>query len=167
MVNKFRAGKIKREHSIVSSIVPLLERLEQCPDVQAIIPAEIAHNPSPSQPTLTFQRFTDQGLRLLGKGEGAVQEVYVVTANREAVLAFMREAGWLPRERPAKTRTRAVSAETVRLQEDEACAVCGNLMRAGTTVAAQGSGRNQRRMHRWCSRRLDAAPDRPPRGGRR
>lgn len=167
MVNKFRAGKIKREHSIVSSIIPLLERLEQCPEVQAIIPAEIAHNPSPSQPTLTFQRFTDQGLRLLGKGEGAVQEVYVVTADREAVLEFMRAAGWLPREMPAKPRARRGSIETVRLQADEACAVCGNLMRAGTTVAVQGSGRQQRRMHRWCSRRLTAGPDRPPRGGRR
>lgn len=153
LVNKFRAGKIKREHSIVGSIVPLLERLEQCPEVQTIIPAEIAHNPSPSQPTLTFQRFTDQGLRLLGKGEGAVQEVYVVTADREAVLEFMRETGWLPRERKAKARPNVRTVETSRLEADETCAVCGHIMRAGTTVAVLGSGRQQRRLHRWCARK--------------
>jgi len=167
LVNKFRAGKIKREHSIVGSIVPLLERLEQCPEVQAIIPAEIAHNPSPSQPTLTFQRFTDQGLRLLGKGEGAVQEVYVVTADREAVLEFMRKTGWLPRERKAKARPNVGAVETSRLEADETCVVCGHIMRAGTTVAVLGRGREQRRVHRWCARKENVSPSRPSRGSRR
>lgn len=160
LVNKFRSGKIKREHSIVSSIEPLLERLEQCPAVQAIIPAEIAHSPSPAQPTLTFQRCTEQGLRLLGKGGGAVQEVYVVTPDREAVLEWMRQEGWLPQPGPepkaaGKPGTGAGRAGVdIKLEADEVCAACGHIMRAGTVVRAIGQGRRQQRMHRWCARKV-------------
>ncbi len=154
MVLKFRAGKIKREHSIVASIEPLLARLELCPDVRTIIPGEIAHNPAPGQPALSFQRFTEQGLRLLGKGGGAVQEVWVVTPDAEAVLAWLRGEGMVRPEPGPKARTAPPrEGAAVRLLGDEPCAVCGRLMRAGTTAWAVGRGKQRRQMHRWCARK--------------
>lgn len=155
---KFRAGKIKREHSVVPSIEPFLARLEQCPDIQAIIPGEIAHSPSPSQPALSFQRLTEQGLRLLGKGGGAVQEVWVITAEPNAVLAWLREQGVIPSEPAPRAKTGPPrEGAPLRLTADEPCAVCGRPMRAGTSVWAVGAGRQQRRMHRWCARKESGA----------
>jgi len=145
-LKKYRAGKIKREHSVIERVWPVLEQIAECEQVTSIIPGPISQLGTQSF-EITFQRFTDTGLRLLAKNGTAVQEVYIVTPDKQAVLEWLAAEGivdWKP-EREARPRTGRQTApeplKTVTLPSDMPCSICGRVMRAGTRAAVLGRKR--------------------------
>jgi len=153
-VKKYRAGKIKREHSIIEGVWPLLERMAECEQITSIIPGPISPLHSRGL-ELTFQRFTETGLRLLAKNGSAVQEVYAVAPDKEAALRWLAEAGLVdwrpepPREKGKASRPEPI--KTVILPSDMTCEVCGRPMRAGTRAAQMGR-KNYYYVHVRCAR---------------
>ena len=65
-MKKYRAGKIKREHSVIEQLWPVLEQIAECDLVTSIIPGPIRPLNTHGF-EVTFQRFTETGLRLLAK----------------------------------------------------------------------------------------------------
>ncbi|HWI66734.1 MAG TPA: DUF2103 domain-containing protein [Symbiobacteriaceae bacterium] len=142
-MKKYRAGKIKREHSVIERVWPVLERMAECDLISSIIPGPIS--PLNARFEVTFQRFTETGLRLLAKNGSAVQEVYVVTDARDAALAWLAEAGivdWQPEPVRPKPVGRGPQGpeplKTVVLPSDMACEVCGRPMLAGSRAVRLG-----------------------------
>lgn len=156
-MKKYRAGKIKREHSVIERVWPVLERMAECDLIASIIPGPI----SPLNAKgfeVTFQRFTDTGLRLLAKNGSAVQEVYVVADAREQALAWLAEAGivdWQPE--PPKSKTAAGGQKgpeplkTITLPSDMPCEVCGRPMLAGSRAVQMGR-KNYYYVHVRCAK---------------
>jgi hypothetical protein len=158
-VKKYRDGKIKREHSVIERLWPLLERMAECDLVTSIIPGPI----SPLNGKgfeITFQRFTETGLRLLAKNGSAVQEVYVVAPQKETALRWLAGESlvvWEPEPDPT-VKPRAVGAaaapaplKTVVLPSDMACGVCGRLMTAGSRAVRLGR-KNYNYVHVRCAK---------------
>ncbi|MFO7273714.1 MAG: DUF2103 domain-containing protein [Bacillota bacterium] len=144
-MKKYRAGKIKREHSVIDHLWPVLERIAACEHVTSIIPGPI--RPLGSQGfEVTFQRFTETGLRLLAKNGAAVQEVYIVAPDKQAALDWLAAEGiveWKPkREGAASKKDAPEPLSTVTLPADMTCAVCGRPLRAGTRAAVLGRKRH-------------------------
>jgi len=154
-VKKYRAGKIKREHTVIEGVWPLLEQMAECDLITSIIPGPISPLHS-RRVELTFQRFTETGLRLLAKNGDAVQEVYAVAPEKEAALRWLADAGlvdWRP-EPPAKKPGKAESRtplKTVVLPSDMTCEVCGRIMRAGSRAVQMGR-RNYYYVHVRCAK---------------
>lgn len=141
-MNKFRAGKIKQEHQIIPGVRPILEQIEQCTLVQAIFTGKI--NPLNSRPDLTFQYFTDSGLKLLAKNGSAIQEIFVTTADKEAVKGWLEEQGLIEKPEPPPKAVKPGAPgpyKTVTLPYDSPCSQCGNLMKEGSRVVQLGSKR--------------------------
>lgn len=155
-MKKYRDGKIKREHTVIERVWPVLERMAECDLVTSIIPGPI----SPLNAKgfeVTFQRFTETGLRLLAKNGSAVQEVWVVAPDKEAALAWMAKQAivdWQPEPAP-KVKPAAVPGQeppkTVVLPSDMACAVCGRSMLAGSRVVRMGK-KNYTYAHTRCAK---------------
>lgn len=154
-MNKFRQGKIKREHSIIPGLLPLLQRLAVCSEVASITPGEIAPQNSKER-GLSFQYFTDKGLRLIGKNGSAVQEVWVVASAREAVLAWLVQNQLIPSPpaQPAPAQSAAPAADPLQyciLPYAGICDQCGRPIAAGSRVAWSGT-RHIRYQHVRCAR---------------
>lgn len=145
-MNKFRQGKIKREHSIIEGLLPLLERMALCDAIASITPGPIAPQNSKA-PGLTFQYFTDKGLRLLGKSGSAVQEVWVVAPDKEQAFAWLVAEGLveppLAPESPARPKPEPTSSplQYCILPFTTPCAVCGKTMQEGSRVTWEGKWR--------------------------
>lgn len=144
LLKKYRAGKIKREHSVIEQLWPALERIAASDLVTSIIPGPI----SPLNARgfeITFQRFTDTGLRLLAKNGSAIQEVYVVAPEKEATLRWLaaeKIVNWQP---PREARPAAINRsgspeplKTVTLPSDMECEVCKRLILAGSRAVRMG-----------------------------
>ncbi|NLJ24462.1 MAG: hypothetical protein GX354_03415 [Firmicutes bacterium] len=89
MPKKHRRGGVKQQHSIIPGIRKKLQKIATCPHVQAVTPGRISPAVGSEQPVIVFQYFQDTGMKLSGKVPGAVQEIFVVSSNKEAAL------GWL------------------------------------------------------------------------
>lgn len=155
-MKKYRAGKIKREHTVIEGVWEVLEQVAGLERVTSIIPGPISPLNSRGL-SLTFQRFTETGLRLLAKNGAAVQEVWVVAPEKEALLADLQEAGLIEAPQPARPErptapiAGAEPIKTVTLPSEMACAACGRPMAAGTRAARIGV-RNFRYMHTRCAK---------------
>lgn len=154
-MSKFRQGKIKKQHHIVADIMPLLERLSEYAEVQAVLPGEI-HPGSARAAVLRFQYFTETGLKLLARGTSAVQEVFVVSSEPRALQERLEASGLLaaktappaaaaPAPRPTAAPRTVVAVET-------ACAACGRPLRPGARAAVLGTGDQARLLHVHCAR---------------
>jgi hypothetical protein len=75
---KYRINKIKREHSIVDGGLKALDKLVKDEKITSIIPGPIKKSRTFSRMTLFFQYKTKTGDKYLLKGNGAVQEVFVI-----------------------------------------------------------------------------------------
>jgi hypothetical protein len=157
-VKKYRVGKIKREHTVIEKVWPALERMAECDLVDSIIPGPI----SPLNARgfeITFQRFTETGLRLLAKNGSAVQEVYVVTAQKEATAAALAAMGlldWQPEPPPrpkgaSQAGTAPAPKKTVTLPSDMTCQVCAKPMLAGSRAVQLGR-KNYYYVHVRCAK---------------
>lgn len=154
-MKKYRAGKIKREHSIIEKLWPVLEEMAECDLITSIIPGPISPLNAKAF-EVTFQRFTDTGLRLLAKNGSAVQEVYVVTPEKLQALSWLGSRSiveWRPEPPPAdpKPAQAGEALKTVVLASDMACDVCGKPMLAGARVVQIGK-RNFKYAHKRCAK---------------
>jgi len=89
---RHRVKGVKREHSIIAGLLPILERLAQCQSVSAVIPGRISVTRA-GLPTLQLRRGTQTitGFKLTARRATTAQEVFVVTTDSEAVFTFLRE----------------------------------------------------------------------------
>ncbi|KYP80035.1 DUF2103 domain-containing protein [Ferroacidibacillus organovorans] len=93
-----RDGKVKILHTIIGDFGKVLRQIATLDEVESILTGTIA--PSKSyQETLTFQYFTDQGLKLLAKTTTAVQEIFIVTPLPDVLLDELIKMGYIARER--------------------------------------------------------------------
>lgn len=89
MPKKHRRGGVKQQHSIVPGIRKKLQKIASCPHVQAVTPGRISPAVGSEQPVIVFQYFQETGMKLSGKIPGAVQEIFVVSSNKEAALDWL------------------------------------------------------------------------------
>lgn len=140
-MNKYRHGKIKREHTVIEKVWPVLEKIAECEAVTTIIPGPISRLRSRGL-EFTFQRFTETGLRLLAKNGSAVQEVYLVAPQKESVLSWLAAQAiidWKPEPPPKPVlESPGDPRKTVELPSDMTCEACGRLMMAGARVVRLG-----------------------------
>ena len=88
---KLRKNNVKREHSTIKSIVPILEKITSLPSVKGIIPGRIKPiRGSYPEVKLEFKVLTDSGIKCLIKSDRAVQEVFVICNDTEETLKQMR-----------------------------------------------------------------------------
>lgn len=155
-MKKYRAGKIKREHTVIEGVWPILEELAALERVSSVIPGPISRLHSRGL-SLTFQRFTETGLRLLAKNGSAVQEVWVVAPQKEELLADLQAIGLIesaPVTLPAVSSAPMGGGEpikTVTLPSEIPCAACGRPMAAGSRAARIGV-RKYKYMHTRCAK---------------
>jgi hypothetical protein len=157
LLKKYRAGKIKREHSVIEHLWPVLERIAASDLVTSIIPGPISPLKSKGF-EITFQRFTDTGLRLLAKNGSAIQEVYVVAPEKESVLHWLAAEAivdWEPepvKKPPTNSRPSAPEPlKTVVLPSDMACEVCKRPILAGSRAVRMGR-KHYYYVHTRCAR---------------
>ncbi|HUE76105.1 MAG TPA: DUF2103 domain-containing protein [Chloroflexota bacterium] len=90
MVKKLRSRGVKREHSIIQDLAPVLERIAAHPAVKSIIPGRISIAGSTiSAVRLREQTATVTGLKLSARSRRSVQEVFVVTDDPASVREFL------------------------------------------------------------------------------
>ncbi|NLN28311.1 MAG: hypothetical protein GX161_08845 [Firmicutes bacterium] len=90
-MSRYRVNKIKRMHSIVEGLLPVLEEIAAHPDVAQVTPGRIRPKRRGTDYRVTFQYFTDAGFKLMAHTPEAVQEVFVVTPNPQAVHDYLVE----------------------------------------------------------------------------
>lgn len=91
MSGKYRAKKIKQEHTIIDNIYPLLLKLSVLEQVQSIIPGRINHRSgSGIQPYLQLKYHTPTGVKLLAKTSSSLQEIFVVTDSPERISELLK-----------------------------------------------------------------------------
>lgn len=84
--HRHRQNKVKREHTIIEGLLPLLQRAGELDEVTSITPGRISPRARSGATGLFFQYKTDTGLKLIGRSNTAVQEVFVVTDDPERTL---------------------------------------------------------------------------------
>ncbi|HEY3364113.1 MAG TPA: DUF2103 domain-containing protein [Symbiobacteriaceae bacterium] len=139
---KFRVGKIKREHTVIEKLWPYLEQMAAGDCIVSIIPGPISPLNAKAF-EITFQRFTETGLRLLAKNGSAVQEVYVVAPDKAAALQWLADEGlvdWEPPPPPPRPKPAGgpVAVKTVVVPKDTACTTCGRAILAGARAVRLG-----------------------------
>jgi hypothetical protein len=142
---KYRAGKIKKEHSVIERLWPALEAMAACELIVSIIPSVITPLKSHGF-EITFHRFTETGLRLLAKNGSALQEVYVVTEadHQETALLWLSEAGIINWHPPSPPKPKSLAAngeprEKVMVRSTRPCHACGRPILAGSSAIRQGT----------------------------
>lgn len=95
-MSRYRVNKVKRMHSIVEGVLPLLEEIAAHPAVSQVTPGRINQKRRGTDRRLAFQYLTDSGFKLMAHTPQAVQEVFVVTAAPDDVLAYLTERKLLP-----------------------------------------------------------------------
>ena len=95
---RHRDGKLKTMHTIIGDFSRTLKQIATLEEVESILTGTIS--PSKSyQESLTFQYFTDNGLKLLAKTTTAVQEIFIVTQQPDLLLDELHKAGFVEHER--------------------------------------------------------------------
>ncbi|GAB6098702.1 DUF2103 domain-containing protein [Halanaerocella petrolearia] len=90
--NKYRANKIKQEHTIIEDILPLLENLSKLSLVKSIIPGRINQRGGSGMPAhLKLKYNTPSGIKILAKNSASVQEVFVVTDDADKAMQLMKQ----------------------------------------------------------------------------
>lgn len=77
---------------MISGLFALLQKVQEMDEIKSIIPGRI--KPIKGQNStikLNFTTQTDSGLKFIAKSDRAVQEVFIVTDEKEKVLKFLYE----------------------------------------------------------------------------
>lgn len=92
MSGRHRIKGVKREHSIINGLLPVLEQIAKIPSVSTVIPGRITVTKA-AVPTLQLRLGpqTMTGFKLNARRATTAQEVFVVTTAGDTVLAFLRE----------------------------------------------------------------------------
>ena len=90
MTGKYRIKGVKREHGIITGLLPVLERIALNDDISAITPGRITVTRGGAQ-TLELRMGTGtiSGLKVNARKGTTAQEVFLVTSKPDAVLAFL------------------------------------------------------------------------------
>lgn len=95
---RHRDGKLKIMHTIIGDFAKVLRQIASLEIIESVLTGTIA--PSKSyKDTLTFQYYTDNGLKLLAKTTTAVQEIFIVTAQPELLLDELQKTGFVEQVR--------------------------------------------------------------------
>ncbi|KEO83567.1 YqkE family protein [Tumebacillus flagellatus] len=92
--HRHRENGVTKMHTIIGGFEAVFDDLAKLPQVQSVITGVISPNKSEHE-ELTFQYFTDSGLKLLAKTTDAVQEVFLVAKDKHGALAELRARGHL------------------------------------------------------------------------
>ena len=85
---KYRKGKIKLEHHLIEGADKYIHKLELLSSVKTIIPGRIFRNQKGrGQKGLFLKYETPSGWKLLLKNGTTVQEIFVITDNKELFKA--------------------------------------------------------------------------------
>ncbi|MEO2154081.1 MAG: hypothetical protein GXN97_00845 [Aquificae bacterium] len=88
MPNKYRQGKIKKEHHLIEDGEKFLKELEKLESVEAIIPGRIFRNQKGRGKKGLYLKYeTPSGWKLLLKNGSTVQEIFVITPDKEMFKA--------------------------------------------------------------------------------
>ena len=91
MTGKYRIKGVKREHSVIVGLLPVLERIAAHPTVTGIIPGRITvTRGATSSLQLRLGTPTITGFKITARRLSAAQEVFIVTKQPEATLGFLR-----------------------------------------------------------------------------
>ncbi len=92
MGGKYRANKIKQEHTIIEDIYPLLLKLADLNLVHSIIPGRINRRSGGGgiQPYLQLKYNTPSGIKLIAKTNSSLQEVFVVTDEPDKMIEVIK-----------------------------------------------------------------------------
>jgi hypothetical protein len=86
MRHRGQSSKLKYEHTLIEGLRPLLESIAPWKEIRSIIPGRIKPaRGSKQRIRLEIKYSTVTGLKALAKNGTAVQEVFFVTANPQAV----------------------------------------------------------------------------------
>jgi hypothetical protein len=92
MKHRGKSSKLKYEHALIEGLRPLLESIAPWEEIHSIILGRIRPTKSSRrQIRLEIKYSTVTGLKALAKTGTAVQEVFFVTANPEAVRERLLE----------------------------------------------------------------------------
>ena len=77
---KYIKRGVKRQHSIIDGILPILEQIAKIDGVRKVIPAHIFYSPKRGicKEMIRLQRETVSGFKLLAHCKGSIQEIFVV-----------------------------------------------------------------------------------------
>lgn len=95
---RHRDGKVKVMHTIIGDFGRVLREIATLDEVESILTGTIAPSKSYKE-SLTFQYFTDNGLKLLAKTTIAVQEIFIVTAVPDLLLDELQKMRFIQSER--------------------------------------------------------------------
>lgn len=85
---KYRKGKLKLEHHLIEGAKEYIEKLQKLESVKSIIPGRIFRNQKGrGQKGLFLKYETPSGWKLLLKNGSTVQEIFVVTDDKELFKA--------------------------------------------------------------------------------
>jgi hypothetical protein len=98
MKHRGKCSKLKYEHAFIEGLRPLLESIAPWEDIHSIIPGRIKPSKGPRRPIkLEVKYSTGTGLKTLAKTGTAVQEVFFVTPNPQAVRERLLATATAPR----------------------------------------------------------------------
>jgi hypothetical protein len=91
VTGRHRVKGVKREHSVIEALLPLLERIAAHASVSAVIPGRITvTRAATSSLQLRLGPRTITGLKLNARRLSTAQEVFVVSSDVDKTLAFLR-----------------------------------------------------------------------------
>lgn len=91
MTGRHRIKGVKREHSVLSGLLPILERIAAMPTVSSVIPGRIAVTRA-AVPTLELRLGprTPTGLKLNARKASTTQELFVITTKPDETIEALR-----------------------------------------------------------------------------
>ncbi|MCY0877039.1 MAG: DUF2103 domain-containing protein [Firmicutes bacterium] len=95
---RHRDGKLKVMHTIIGDFGRVLRQIAELDEIESILTGTIAPSKSYRE-SLTFQYFTDNGLKLLAKTTTAVQEIFIVTSVPDLLLDELQKMGYVEAQR--------------------------------------------------------------------
>ncbi len=96
MGGKYRTNKIKREHTIIDDIYPLLLKVAKFNEVHSIIPGRInRRSGSGIRPYLQLKYNTPSGIKIIAKTSSSLQEVFVVTDYPDEIMQLLKELNFV------------------------------------------------------------------------
>ena len=87
----YRKNNVKREHSTIKDIIPLLEEITDLPYVKSIVPGRIKPiSGSYPKAVIEYKTKTATGIKCLAKSDRATQEIFIVTSNIDELIKFIQ-----------------------------------------------------------------------------
>jgi hypothetical protein len=91
MSGRHRIKGVKREHSVIAGLLPVLERIAAHPTVSGVIPGRITQTRAATTALqLRLGTRTITGLKLNARRLSSAQEVFIMSTNLDQTLAFLR-----------------------------------------------------------------------------